>query len=121
MPDDGMNPKRRRFLTAATGTVGGVGLAAVAWPFLTAMQPSERAQAAGAPVEVNIGKIEPGQLILQEWRGKPVWILRRSQKMLDSLDKVATQLRDPKSAVASQQPEFARNKYRSLKPCLLYT
>jgi len=116
MPDDGMNPKRRRFLTAATGTVGGVGLAAVAWPFLTSMQPSERAQAAGAPVEVNIGKIEPGQLILQEWRGKPVWILRRSQKMLDSLDKVATQLRDPKSAVASQQPEFARNKYRSLKP-----
>lgn len=116
MPDDGVNPKRRRFLTTATGVVGGVGLAAVAWPFLTSMQPSARAQAAGAPVEVNIGKLEPGQMIRQEWRGKPVWIVRRTQKMLDSLDKVASELRDPKSQVLSQQPPFARNPYRSIKP-----
>ncbi|MBA2491740.1 MAG: ubiquinol-cytochrome c reductase iron-sulfur subunit [Gammaproteobacteria bacterium] len=116
MPDDGVNPKRRRFLTAATGVVGGAGLAAAAWPFVASMQPSARAQAAGAPVEVNIGKIEPGQLIRHEWRGKPVWIIRRTQKMLDSLNKVASQLRDPESKVATQQPEFAQNKYRSIKP-----
>ncbi|MBA2410960.1 MAG: ubiquinol-cytochrome c reductase iron-sulfur subunit [Gammaproteobacteria bacterium] len=116
MPEKGVNLRRRRFLTAATGTVGGVGLAAVAWPFLTSMQPSARARAAGAPVEVNIGKIEPGQLIRQEWRGKPVWVVRRTQKMLDELEKIASQLRDPESRTASQQPVFAQNKYRSIKP-----
>jgi ubiquinol-cytochrome c reductase iron-sulfur subunit len=116
MPKDGVDPKRRRFLTAATSVVGGAGLVAVAWPFISSMQPSARAQAAGAPVEVSIAKMEPGQMIREEWRGKPVWIVRRTERMLESLDKVEPRLRDPKSKVESQQPDFAQNQYRSLKP-----
>jgi ubiquinol-cytochrome c reductase iron-sulfur subunit len=80
------------------------------------MQPSARAQAAGAPVEVSVEKIEPGQLIRQEWRGKPIWIVRRTERMLQSLAKIEPRLRDPESKVASQQPEFAQNQYRSLMP-----
>jgi ubiquinol-cytochrome c reductase iron-sulfur subunit len=116
MPQDGVEPKRRRFLATATSVVGGAGLVAVAWPFFSSMQPSARAQAASVPVEVNVAKIEPGQMIRQKWRGKPVWIVRRTQRMLDSLEKVEARLRDPESKVATQQPEFAQNQYRSLKP-----
>jgi len=116
MADGGVNYGRRRLLTAATTVVGGVGVAAVAWPFLASMQPSARAQAAGAPVEVDIGNIEPGQLIRVEWRGKPVWIVRRTEDMLESVKGIAGKLRDPASEIKSQTPHFARNDYRSIKP-----
>jgi ubiquinol-cytochrome c reductase iron-sulfur subunit len=116
MPSHDVDPKRRRFLSAATSAVGGVGVIAVAWPFVSSMQPSARAEAAGAPVEVNVKKIEPGQLIRQEWRGKPVWIVRRTESMLASLDKIEPQLKDPESKVATQQPPYAQNQYRAIKP-----
>ena len=116
MANDGVDYGRRRLLTAATTVVGGAGVVAVAWPFVASMQPSARAQAAGAPVEVDIGKIEPGQLIRVEWRGKPVWIVHRTQNMLKSLTNVKEKLRDPESEVVSQTPVFAKNEYRSVKP-----
>jgi len=116
MPTDDPDPKRRRFLTAATSVVGGAGLVAVAWPFVSSMQPSAQARAAGAPVEISIAKLEPGMLIRQEWRGKPVWVVGRSEQMLKNLSKLDSQLRDPHSTVTSQQPAFAQNEYRSMKP-----
>ena len=116
MADDGVDSGRRRLLTAATTVVGGAGLVAVAWPFVASMQPSARAQAAGAPVEVDIGNVEPGQLIRVEWRGKPVWIVHRTQDMLKGLAKVEEKLRDPNSEIVSQTPVFAKNEYRSMKP-----
>jgi ubiquinol-cytochrome c reductase iron-sulfur subunit len=79
------------------------------------MRPSARAQAAGAPVEVDISKVEPGQLIRVEWRGKPVWIVRRTDTMLASLEGMDDKLRDPESEIQSQTPHFARNEYRSIK------
>lgn len=111
-----INTNRRRWLTAAVSVVGGAGVAAVAWPFLASMRPSARAQAAGAPVEVEISQVEPGQLIRVEWRGKPVWVVRRTQEQLDALPKTIDKLRDPNSLIVSQTPEFARNEYRSIKP-----
>lgn len=116
MSSDGVDIKRRRFLTTATGVVGGAGVVAVAWPFISSMQPSARAQAAGAPVEASVEKIEPGQLVRYEWRGKPVWIVRRTERMLESLDEIEAKLRDPKSQVLTQQPPYAQNQYRSIKP-----
>jgi len=116
MPEGGVNPKRRRFLTAATTVVGGAGALAAAWPFVASMQPSARAQAAGAPVEASLDKMELGQMIRQEWRGKPIWIVRRTERMLESLGKIEARLRDPQSKVLSQQPAFAQNQYRSLQP-----
>jgi ubiquinol-cytochrome c reductase iron-sulfur subunit len=116
MPTDDPDPKRRRFLTAATSVVGGAGLVAVAWPFVSFMQPSAQARAAGAPVEISIAKVEPGMLIRQEWRGKPIWVVGRSEQMLKNLSKLDSQLRDPHSTVTSQQPAFAQNEYRSMKP-----
>jgi ubiquinol-cytochrome c reductase iron-sulfur subunit len=110
-----VNNGRRRFLTAATSVVGGVGVVGLAVPFIGSWNPSARAKAAGAPVEVNVSKIEPGQLIRAEWRGKPVYIVRRSDELVSSLSKHDDQLRDPKSEVA-QQPEYAANAYRSIKP-----
>ena len=115
MADGGVNSGRRRLLTAATTVVGGLGVVAVAWPFLASMKPSARAQAAGAPVEVDIGMVEPGQLIRVEWRGKPVWIVRRTEAMLASLEGMGDKLRDPASEIQSQTPHFARNEYRSIK------
>ena len=111
-----INTNRRRWLTAAASVVGGAGVAAVAWPFLASMRPSARAQAAGAPVEIEISQVEPGQLIRVEWRGKPVWVVRRTQEQLDALPKTIDKLRDPNSLIVSQTPEFARNEYRSIKP-----
>ncbi|HKH20306.1 MAG TPA: ubiquinol-cytochrome c reductase iron-sulfur subunit [Gammaproteobacteria bacterium] len=116
MPTDDPDPKRRRFLTAATSVVGGAGLVAVAWPFVSSMQPSAQARAAGAPVEISIAKVEPGMLIRQEWRGKPIWVVGRSEQILKNLSKLDSQLRDPHSTVTSQQPAFAQNEYRSMKP-----
>lgn len=108
--------KRRRFLIAATSLVGASGAAAVAAPFLASWSPSARALAAGAPVEVNVSKIEPGQLLRVIWRGKPVWIVHRSAEMLANLAANDPQLRDPASQVVQQQPSYAQNPHRSRKP-----
>lgn len=105
---------RRRFLTVSTCVVGGVGAVGVAVPFIASWQPSARAKAAGADVEVDISKLEPGQLMRVEWRSKPVWIVRRTREVLDALGGHEDQLRDPDS-IEPQQPEFAANQYRSLK------
>jgi ubiquinol-cytochrome c reductase iron-sulfur subunit len=106
---------RRRFLTAATAVVGGAGAVAVAVPFIKSWNPSAKAKAAGAPVEVNISKVEPGQLIRVEWRGKPVWVVRRTEAVLNGLASLDGQLRDPASN-EMQQPEYAQNAARSIKP-----
>ncbi len=110
-----VNNGRRRFLTAATSVVGGVGVVGVAVPFIGSWNPSARAKAAGAPVEVNVSKIESGQLIRAEWRGKPVYVVRRSEELLASLSAHDSQLKDPQSEVP-QQPVYATNAYRSIKP-----
>ena len=111
---------RRRFLVAATTVVGGVATVGVATPFMLSMMPSERAKAAGAPVEVDISKLEPGQLLLGEWRGKVVWVLKRTPTMLESLDQLEEEgvLADPDSE-KDQQPEYAKNHTRSIKPEIL--
>jgi ubiquinol-cytochrome c reductase iron-sulfur subunit len=106
---------RRRFLTIATSVVGGVGAVGVAVPFIASWNPSEKAKQAGAPVTANISKLEPGQLIRVEWRGKPVWVVKRTPEMLEQLSKVEDQLRDPNSEV-EQQPAYAKNQHRSIKP-----
>lgn len=105
---------RRRFLTVATSVVGGVGAVGVAVPFIASWNPSKKALAAGAPVEVNVSKLEPGQQIRVEWRGKPVFVVRRTKAMLEELTKLDGQLRDPDS-IEPQQPEYAQNQYRSIK------
>lgn len=110
-----VNSGRRKFLTLTTAVVGGVGAVAVAVPFVKSWSPSEKAKAAGAPVAVDIGKIQPGQLIRVEWRGKPVWIVSRTQKVIDELAMLDSQLRDPNSN-EPQQPDYATNSGRSLKP-----
>ncbi|MDH3633691.1 MAG: ubiquinol-cytochrome c reductase iron-sulfur subunit [Gammaproteobacteria bacterium] len=115
MSSDGLDNNRRRFLTAATVVVGAVGTVAVAVPFLSSWSPSARAKTAGAPVEANIGKLEPGQQIIVKWRGKPVWVVRRDEKALATLANVADQLRDVESD-ESIQPEYAKNEHRSRKP-----
>ncbi len=106
---------RRRFLTIATSVVGGVGAVGASVPFIASWSPSERAKSAGAPVEVDISKLEPGQLIRVEWRGKPVWVVSRTPKMLEQLKAHEGQLRDPQSE-EEQQPVFAQNEFRSQKP-----
>ena len=106
--------KRRRFLITAGGVVGGVGVAVAALPFLASLNPSARAKAAGAPVEVDISKVEAGQLITVEWRGKVCWVLNRTKPMLDSLPKLDARLADPSSNVP-QQPAYCKNEHRSIK------
>ncbi len=106
---------RRRFLIAATSIAGGIASIGVATPFVMSMMPSERAKAAGAPVEVDISKLEPGMLLLVEWRGKVVWILDRTPEMLANLKKLDNQMADPKSE-KPQQPAYAKNDTRSIKP-----
>lgn len=115
MSSDGLDNNRRRFLTAATVVVGAVGTVVVAIPFVKSWNPSERAKAAGAPVEADISKLEPGQKIIVKWRGKPVWVVRRDEQALQTLAKVTGELRDADS-VESTQPDYARNEYRSRKP-----
>ena len=99
---------KRRFLVGATSVVGGIGAIAAATPFVMSMWPSERAKAAGVPVEVDVSKIEPGQKIDVEWRGKVVWLLNRTQPMLDSLPKLDSRVADPQSKV-QQQPPYCQN------------
>lgn len=113
MADSPSNPARRRFLTGAATAVGAVGVGFAAVPFLSSFQPSAKAQAAGAPVDVNIGKLSPGQMTTVAWRGKPVYVVHRTDRMLESLPEMDDRLRDPNSEVATQQPEFAANPYRA--------
>jgi len=107
--------KTRRNLVVATSAVGAAAGLGVAAPFVASMWPSERARAAGAPVEVDLTRIAPGELAVIEWRGKPVWVLRRTPEMLASLKAAEARLSDPKSK-ASEQPKYAENEYRSEKP-----
>lgn len=110
-----VNNGRRRFLTAATSVVGGVGVVGLAVPFIGSWNPSAKAKAAGAPVEVNVSKIEPGQLIRAEWRGKPVYVVRRTEEVISLLSAHDSQLKDPNSE-KEQQPSYATNTHRSIKP-----
>lgn len=110
------DPSRRNAVLTSC-TVGAVGGAAVAWPFLKSLRPSERALAAGAPVEVDISGLAPGQLLRVEWRGKPVWVLRRTPEMLASLPSVEPKLADPDSQrTGYPTPPYAQNEARSIKP-----
>jgi ubiquinol-cytochrome c reductase iron-sulfur subunit len=118
MSGDDVNPGRRRFLTAATTVVGGVGVAFALVPFISSMQPSAKARAAGAPVRADISKLEEGQMIRVKWRGKPVWVVKRTPEMLGTLAGLDSQLRDPASE-ESEQPGYAQNEVRSIKPEIL--
>lgn len=117
MSNDGVDPRRRLLLI--TSGLGLVGTAFAATPFVLSMTPSARAKAAGAPVEVDIGQLEPGQLLTVEWRGKPVWILKRTPEMLKALPTIDPKLADPQSEVKDQQPDYAANPTRSIKPDIL--
>ena len=118
MSDNQKVDKVRRNLVVATSVAGGAASLGAAIPFVASMLPSERTKAAGAPITVDISTIAPGELKVFEWRGKPVWVIRRTREMVESLKSAASRLTDPGSS-ASQQPEFARNEYRSLKPELV--
>jgi ubiquinol-cytochrome c reductase iron-sulfur subunit len=109
--------KSKRTWIAIAGCAGAAGGVAVAVPFVSTFTPSERARAAGAPVEVDISTLEPGQMLRVEWRGKPVWVVRRTPEQLESLKKTDGQVADPKSARTQYPtPEYARNQWRSIKP-----
>lgn len=119
MSNDGVNRTRRQLVITTAG-LGAVGAAFAATPFVLSMTPSARAKAAGAPVEVDISHMEPGQLLTVEWRGKPVWILKRTEEMIKSLDAVTDQVADPESK-DSKQPDYITKtgKLRSVKPGVL--
>ncbi len=119
MANQGVNSGRRRFLTATTAVVGAVGAGFAAVPFIKSWQPSARAQVAGAPVEVDVSKIEPGQRLTVQWRGQPVWLVRRTPEQLAALPSQNPRLRDPNSDNPEQQPDYARNEFRSIRPELL--
>ena len=115
MSNDGVNTGRRRFLAAATTVVGAAGVVGVAVPFVGSWEPSAKAKAAGAPVKIDIGKVEPGQMIVGEWRGKPIYIVRRTPEALEAVKKMDGFVSDPNSEMP-QQPPYAQNEYRSIKP-----
>jgi ubiquinol-cytochrome c reductase iron-sulfur subunit len=116
MADNGMNKGRRRFLVGATTVVGAVGAVGVAVPFVASWQPSARARAAGAPVRADISKLEPGQRMTVEWRGRPVWVISRTEEMIERTQSFDTsRLADPDSMV-EQQPAYADNPLRSIRP-----
>ena len=118
MADPKIDGGKRRFLLVTTGVLGGIATVATAAPFLASMLPSARARAAGAPVEVDISKVEPGMMIRPEWRGQPVFVVHRTPGMLEDVKKMDPRVADPDSD-ASIQPEYAKNEYRSRKPELL--
>jgi len=118
MSDNKKIDKTRRNLVLATSVAGGAASIGAAIPFVASMLPSERAKAAGAPITVDISAIAPGEMKIFEWRGKPVWVIRRTREMVDSLKALAPMLADPGSA-KSEQPAYARNESRSLKPDLM--
>ncbi len=113
MTADNVNTNRRRFLVGATSVVGAAGAVGVAVPFVASWNPSAKAKAAGAPVKANLGKIEPGGMITVEWRGQPVYIVRRTEEALAGLKQIESKLSDPHSE-RPQQPEYAKNQFRSI-------
>ncbi|MBY4676617.1 ubiquinol-cytochrome c reductase iron-sulfur subunit [Marinobacterium arenosum] len=115
MSNDGVNKGRRRLLIGATSAVGAVGAVGAAVPFVASWNPSAKAKAAGAPVKVDVSKLEPGQQMIVEWRGKPVWIVRRDKTALDNLAKIGGRLADPESAVPQQPAYVPGTPNRSLK------
>ena len=115
MSDDGVNTGRRRFLTAATTVVGAGGAVGVVVPFVGSWNPSAKAKAAGAPVKADVSKLEPGQMVVVEWRGKPVFIVRRTAEQLKVLEQEDPTLKDPSSATAVQ-PTYVGENTRSIKP-----
>ncbi len=118
MSQDNVVDADRRFWVGTTCAVGGVAAVGVAVPFVSTFAPSERAKAAGAPVEVEVGDLQPGEMRIVEWRGKPVWILRRTPEQVAELKNNDSQLADPNSERNPEEitPEYARNEYRSIKP-----
>lgn len=119
MSNDGVDNGKRRFLTLATSAVGAVGAGFIAVPFLGSWKPSAKAQAAGAPVEFMIDKLEEGQMVKVEWRGKPVFVVRRSQSVLKGLQNTKLSLKDPESTNLAQQPEYIKGVNRSIRPDIL--
>ena len=112
---EGVDLKKRRFLTAATSVVGAVGVGFALVPFIASMQPSAKAKALGAPAEADISKLEPGQMLRVKWRGQPVWVVYRTPENLKDLDALKGELLDPDS-IAPQQPAYCKNPHRSRKP-----
>ncbi len=110
---------RRRFLTATCAVVGGSGVAVAAIPFLSTFQPSAKALSAGAPTLADVSKIAEGGQLIEVWRKRPVWIIRRSKETLAALAGEDARLKDPKNENPEQQPKYANNAYRSIKPELL--
>ncbi|BCX81471.1 ubiquinol-cytochrome c reductase iron-sulfur subunit [Methylomarinovum caldicuralii] len=115
MSTNDIDLEKRRFLTQTTMALGAVGAGFAAAPFISYMKPGAGAMEAAAPIDVDISKLEPGQLIRVEWRGQPVWVLNRTEEMLASLEKIEPRLRDPNSD-KSVQPPYCKNRYRSIKP-----
>lgn len=115
MNNEGVDQSKRQFLTTALTVVGAVGTGYLAVPFLAQMQPSVKTMAAGAPVDIDLSKMETGQLIRVAWRGKPVWVLNRTPEVLETLKSLEGELRDPQS-LESIQPESSKNAVRSIKP-----
>lgn len=119
MSSDGVNSTRRKFLTAATSVVGAAGVVGVAVPFVGSWNPSAKAKAAGAPVKFDFGKLEPGQMSIPEWRGKPVYVVNRTDAQIEALPSLNSQLKDPDSKNPDQQPPYITTIERSIKPNLL--
>jgi ubiquinol-cytochrome c reductase iron-sulfur subunit len=115
MSAEGVDLRKRRFLTAATSVVGAVGVGFALVPFVASMQPSAKAKALGAPAEADISKLEPGQMLRVKWRGQPVWVVRRTPENLKDLAGLTGALLDPNSD-APQQPAYCKNPHRSRKP-----
>jgi ubiquinol-cytochrome c reductase iron-sulfur subunit len=116
MSEEGLDLKRRRFLTASTAVVGTVGVGFALVPFIASWMPSERAKALGAPEEADISQLEPGALLRVKWRGQVCWVVNRTDQQLADMQKLVDRLEDPNSDVASQQPEYCKNETRSIKP-----
>ncbi|MDP2432871.1 MAG: ubiquinol-cytochrome c reductase iron-sulfur subunit [Pseudomonadota bacterium] len=116
MSDKSVDTSKRRFLVTMASAAGGAATLAVTAPLIMSMMPSARAKAAGAPVEVDISKIEPGMLLAVEWRGKPVWVVNRTKEMLELMAKHDGKLTDSASENAAQQPDYCKNPHRSIKP-----
>lgn len=119
MAEEVIDLGRRRFLTATTAVVGGIGGVFAAVPFFSAFKPSAAAISAGAPVSADISNLQEGQQIIIAWRKRPVWIIRRSPALIEGLKGHDDRLKDPASRVSDQQPDYARNEYRSIKPEIL--
>ena len=118
MSSDGVNSGRRKFLTAATSVVGVAGAVGIAVPFVGSWNPSAKAKAAGAPVKADIGKLEPGQMVVVEWRGKPVYVLHRTEEQIADLPQLNGDLKDPDSHI-SDQPAYITGIDRSIRPDIL--